>query len=177
MKKKVHLATLMDNCHLKNAELEPKFKNTKGRVVLRPRILSGIHRTRIFCFSHEGRECNGCHCKATFLCKTSSRRSISLHPSEDLICGYVFHDTNDPNHGHILKIQWFLSNEICTDIHLLASCGKDNLKKICWDLDGKKFRIVKFSVFIDKKDYSCRYTWMTSKWMERNRIWLPCRRN
>ena len=30
----VHLATLMDICHLKNAELEPKFQKYKGRVVL-----------------------------------------------------------------------------------------------------------------------------------------------
>ena len=30
-KKKVHFATLMDICHLKNAELEPKnYKNTKA---------------------------------------------------------------------------------------------------------------------------------------------------
>ena len=34
-KKKVHFATLMDICHLKNAELEPKFEKSKGRVVLR----------------------------------------------------------------------------------------------------------------------------------------------
>ena len=32
-KKKVHLATLMDICHLKNAELEPKNHKCKGRVV------------------------------------------------------------------------------------------------------------------------------------------------
>ena len=28
-KKKVHFATLMDTCHLKNAELEPNFRSTK----------------------------------------------------------------------------------------------------------------------------------------------------
>ena len=33
-KKKVHSATLMDICHLKNAELEPNFQKRKGRVVL-----------------------------------------------------------------------------------------------------------------------------------------------
>ena len=38
-KKKVHLATLMDICHLKNAELEPKFQKSKGRVVLRGDIV------------------------------------------------------------------------------------------------------------------------------------------
>ena len=32
---KVHVASLMDICHLKNADLEPKFKKYKGRVVLR----------------------------------------------------------------------------------------------------------------------------------------------
>ena len=34
-KRKVHFASLMDNCHLKNAELEPKLQKYKGRVVLR----------------------------------------------------------------------------------------------------------------------------------------------
>ena len=33
-KKKVHFATLMDMCHLKNAELEPKLQKYEGRVVL-----------------------------------------------------------------------------------------------------------------------------------------------
>ena len=32
---KVHFASLMDLCHLKNAELDPKFQKYKGRVVLR----------------------------------------------------------------------------------------------------------------------------------------------
>ena len=38
-KKKVHFATLVDTCHLKNAELEPKFQKYKGRVVLRGDIV------------------------------------------------------------------------------------------------------------------------------------------
>ena len=37
--KKVHFATLMDICHLKNAELEPKLQNVQGRVVLRGDIV------------------------------------------------------------------------------------------------------------------------------------------
>ena len=32
---KVHFASLMDICHLKNVELEAKHQNYKGRVVLR----------------------------------------------------------------------------------------------------------------------------------------------
>ena len=38
-KKKVHFATLMDICHLKNAELKPKLQKNKGRVVLRRNIV------------------------------------------------------------------------------------------------------------------------------------------
>ena len=33
--KKVHFASLMDICHLKNAALEPQFQKCQGRVVLR----------------------------------------------------------------------------------------------------------------------------------------------
>ena len=36
---KVHFATLMDICHLKNAELEPKHQEYLGRVVLRGDIV------------------------------------------------------------------------------------------------------------------------------------------
>ena len=38
-KNKVHFATLMDMCHLENAELEPKLQKYKGRVLLRGDIV------------------------------------------------------------------------------------------------------------------------------------------
>ena len=38
-KKKVHFATLMDICHLDNAELDPTLQKYKGRVVLRGYIV------------------------------------------------------------------------------------------------------------------------------------------
>ena len=37
--RKVHFASLMDLCHLKNSELEPKNQKYKGRVVLRGDIV------------------------------------------------------------------------------------------------------------------------------------------
>ena len=37
--RKVHFASLMDLCHLKNSELEPKFRKYQGRVVLRGDIV------------------------------------------------------------------------------------------------------------------------------------------
>ena len=39
---KVHFASLMDICHLKNAELEVKHQKYKGRVVLRGDIVKTI---------------------------------------------------------------------------------------------------------------------------------------
>ena len=37
--RKVHFASLMDLCHLKDSELEPKYQKYKGRVVLRGDIV------------------------------------------------------------------------------------------------------------------------------------------
>ena len=37
--RKVHFVTLIDTCHLKNAELEPKHQKDTGRVVLRGDIV------------------------------------------------------------------------------------------------------------------------------------------
>ena len=45
-KRKVHFATLMDICHLKNAELEPKYQKYHGTVVPRGVVVkddSGSH--------------------------------------------------------------------------------------------------------------------------------------
>ena len=36
----VHFATLMDICHLKNAELEPNYHNCKGQFVLRASLVN-----------------------------------------------------------------------------------------------------------------------------------------
>ena len=46
----VHFASLMDICHLKNAELEAKHKKYKGRVVLRGDIVK--RRFRVLCSIH-----------------------------------------------------------------------------------------------------------------------------
>ena len=63
--------------------------------------------------------------------RTSSRRSIRLHPGQNGRCtdvmkkfrsqnvqifGYVYQNTSGPNHGPMWKTQSFLLNEICTVI-------------------------------------------------------------
>ena len=93
------------------------------------------------------------------------------------IYGYVFHDRHGPSNGPTWKIQWVFLNEICADTHVQASCGKDNSRKFWWDLNGEQYRIGNVCLFIGIKDYSCRYTWTTSKWLEERRIWLPCGRS
>ena len=92
---------------------------------------------------------NGCHCKST----------------------------RPKNHGLTLKIQWYLLNEICTVTHSQAFCGTDRSRKFSWRLDGQKYRIRNVYLVIENKDYSYRYTWMTLKWLERSRTWIPCGRN
>ena len=86
----VHFASLMDICHLKNAELEAKHQKYKGRVVLRGDIVkdnSGSYAV----FTEQGSSASqmtaakimdiisrlpGCDW-------TGSRRSFSLYPSEN----------------------------------------------------------------------------------------------
>ena len=60
---KVHFASLMDICHLKNGEFEAKHQKYKGRVVLRGdncerrfRVLRSIHRTRSISISNDSRQ-------------------------------------------------------------------------------------------------------------------------
>ena len=90
---KVHFASLMDICHLKNAVFEAKHQKYKGRVVLRGDIVkddSGSYAV----FTEQGSSASqmtaaqdhGYHLQIARLRWTSSRRSISLYPSENGRC-------------------------------------------------------------------------------------------
>ena len=74
----VHLATVMDLCHLKNSELEKKFQKDKGRVVLRGDVVkddSGSFAmfTEQGCsVSHLARfQCSGCDFQPSRMRRTS----------------------------------------------------------------------------------------------------------
>ena len=148
---KVHFASLMDICHLKNAELEAKHQKYKGRIVLRGVFVkddSGSYAV----FTEQGSSAsqmtaakiNGYHLQIAWLRWTSSRRSISLYPSENGRCsqinqkfqnrsvqtfGFVYHDTNGLNHGPVWKTQPFLLSEIYMVIFWQDCYGKGNLRK------------------------------------------------
>ena len=60
---------------------------------------------------------------------------LGNHESEPYRMG-VYHDTNGQNHGPVWKTQSFLSKGVCTDTHLLVTCGKRESRKFLWNLDG-----------------------------------------
>ena len=84
----VHFSSLMDLCHLKNSELEPQYQKHKDRVVLRGDMVKddsgsyavfteqGSSASRMTAASHEH------YIKTSWLRRTSSRRSIRLHPGQ-----------------------------------------------------------------------------------------------
>ena len=69
---------------------------------------------------------------------------------------------------------WFLSKGICTVTHLLASCGKDNLKKFHWDQDGKHTELGMLlcastarscqSVYVDDRKMAGRNPHLNTMW-------------
>ena len=75
----VHFASLMDFCHLKNSELEPQLQKYKGRVVLRGDIVK-------YGISNDSRKSHGHYIEASRMRRTSSRRSVSLHPGQNGRC-------------------------------------------------------------------------------------------
>ena len=159
--RKVHFASLMDLCHLKNSELEPQYKKYKGSVVLRGDIVkddSGSYAV----FTEQGPSaskmtaaevmdiksrlprCSGQATDAvsafspvkmedaTTLFENSKNRNVQIF-------GYVYRSTNGQNHGPVWKTQLFLSNGICTVTFWQDYYGKGNLRKFCWNTFGEKF--------------------------------------
>ena len=66
--------------------------------------------------------------------------------------------------GQTSKTQWFFSDEIRTDIYLLPSCGKDNLRKFQLNLDGKSATTMGMLVCLPK----------TGQLLQ---IWTCCKKN
>ena len=96
----VHFASLMDICHLKNAELEAKHQKYKGRVVLRGDNVkdnSGAYAV----FTEQGSSASqmtaaknqGYHLQIARLRWTSSRRSIGLYPSKNGRCSQIIENS------------------------------------------------------------------------------------
>ena len=147
----VHFASLMDICHLKNAELETKHQKYKGRVVLRGDIVqddSGSYEV----FTEQGSSASQMTaakimdiisrlpcCDGQAADAVSANTQVKMEDAHKLskkipnrnvqTFGFVYHDTNGLNHGPVWKIQSFLLNGICTVILWQDYYGKGNMRK------------------------------------------------
>ena len=134
---KVHFASLMDICHLKNAELEAKHQKYKGRVVIRGDIVkddSGSYAV----FTVQGSSASqmtaakvmdiisglpGCAGQAAVAVSAKTQiKKWRMHPNYGKLqnrnvqtFGFVYL-TNGLSHGPVWKTQSFLLSEICTVI-------------------------------------------------------------
>ena len=149
--RKVHFASLMDLCHLKNSELEPKFQKYKGRIVLRADIVkddtgscavfaeqgssaSQMTAAKVMDISSRLPGCAGQAADAVSAFSqvkngrcTNSIKTISKSECPDKY-GYVFQITNGPNHGPAWETQSFLLGEICLVILWQDYCGKSSIR-------------------------------------------------
>ena len=177
----VHFASLMDICHLKNAELEAKHQKYKGRVVLRGDIVK--RRFRVLC-SIQGSSASpttaashGYHIQIAGLRWTSSRRSICLYPGKNGRCSQIIENSQIGMSRHldsstttqmaeimvpVSKTKSFLLSGICTVILWQDYYGKGNLRKSCCSTVGKRFPIGNAHSYTVKKDYSYLNMWTTS---------------
>ena len=134
---KVHFASLMDICHLKNPQLEAKHQKYKGRVELRGDIViddSGSYAV----FTEQGPSASQMTAAKIMDiisrlpdCDGQAAHAVSAYTPEKLMMltnyckfpnrsvqtfGFVYHDTNGLNHGPVWKIQSFFLKGICTVI-------------------------------------------------------------
>ena len=145
-------ASLMDICHLKNAELEAKHQKYKGRVVLRGDTVkddSGSYAA----FAEQGSSASqmtaakimdiisrlpGCDGQAADAVSAYTQEKIEecsqnvwKSPNHNVqTLGFVYHNTNGLNHGPVWKIQSFLLSGICTVILWKDYYGKRQFEKI-----------------------------------------------
>ena len=178
----VHFASLMDICHLKNAELEAKHQKYKGRVVLRGDIVkdnSGAYAV----FTEQGSSAS--QMTAAKIMDIISRLPGCDGQAADAVSGYTQVKMEDAH--KLLKIP----KSECPDIwirlprhkwpkswssmedpvvplernlygHPLAGLlWERQFKKVLLKHGWEKFQIGNVSLFIVKKDYSYLCMWMT----------------
>ena len=170
-KKDDRFATVIDICHLKKCGVRTKVPKVQSSSrVPRRHMQSSLNRARL---------------RLKWLWWTSSRCSICLHSSEfggvaqipKSACPCIWIRFSATHMAKILVKQQRSSGSSWAKSVRTPICRllgrKDSSKKFHWDLDGKKYRIGNVCLFIENKDYACRYTWR----LEESRIWLPCGRN
>ena len=117
--RKVHFASLTDLSHLKNSESEPQYHKYKGRVALRGDIVKDDSGSNAVCTEQGSTASQMTAAKAMDIisrlpgCARQAEDAVSaLHQGQNGICtdvqnvqmfGYVYRNTNGPNHGSSME--------------------------------------------------------------------------
>ena len=180
---KVHFASLMDICHLKNGELEAKHQKYKGRVVLRGDIVKDDSCSYAV-FTEQGSSasrlpgCNGQTADAV-----SAKTQVKMEDAHKLLkipkseCPDIW--IRLPRH------KWPKSWSSMEDpvVPLERNLYGHPLAGLIWERQFEKILLKHGWVKIPnweclvvpwKRDYSYLCMWMTSNWPERNKTLIRC---
>ena len=181
--RKVHFASLMDLCHLKNSVLEPQFQKYKGRVVFRGDIVKDDSESYAV-FTEQGSSASlvtaakvmdiisrlpGRAGQAADAVSACFRLQWKMHQRH-----WKFPKSECPDIWICLPLHWWPKSwsSVEDPVVLLERnlyghlFGKNTV--------GKKFRIGNAYSLTEKKDYSCLCTWTIWNWLERNKILTRC---
>ena len=120
------------------------------------RLLPSIYRARFFCVTDDSSESNGRYVKATKMRRTSSRRSTSLHPSQNGRCTVIVEESKvrmsrywDSStktqmaeimvqHGRPSHSSW--TKSVRSPLH--QDCyGESHSRKFYWNTVGKSYKL------------------------------------
>ena len=168
--RKVHSASLMDLCHLKNSELEPQYQKYNGRVALRGDIVKDDPGSYAV-FTEHGSSAS--QMTAAKVMDIISRLLGWAGEAADAVSAKTHVKMKDA--PTLLKIP----KSECPDIwirlprHKIAKImvllWERQLAKFYWNIVGKKFRIVNVHSLTGKKGFSHVCMWTVQNCLERHR--------
>ena len=159
--RKIHFASLMDLCHLKNSELEPRYHKYKGRVVLRGDIVKDDSGSYAVITAEQGSSASqmtaakvtdvfsrlpGCAGQAADAIPANTQVKNGRCSQDLQMFGYIHRSTSGQNHDPVWKTQSFLSKRTCTVTLWKDYHGKSNLRKFFWNTVGKSYKLGMFFV-------------------------------
>ena len=189
-KKKIHYVSLMDTCHLKNAELKPKHQKYKGWVVLRSDMVKDDSSPYTVFTEHRS---SASQVTAAKVMDIISRLPDCAGQAADAISAYTQVKMEDA--PTLLKIpesecpdiwirlpmhkwqnSWYSMEDPVVPLernlygHFLAGpLWERQFEKVFFFTVGKKFQIGTACSLTEEKDYSCLCTWTISNWQARQK--------
>ena len=186
-------SSLMDICHLKNAELETEHQKYKGRVVLRGDIVKDDLGSYAV-FTEQGSSMTAAKVMDIIsrlpgcLGQAADASNICLHPGKDGRCSQIIKNSQIGMSRH-------LDSSTTTQMASIMSSMEDPVVPLELNLYGHpsagllwerlfekillkygwgRFPIGNADSYTVKKGYSYLCMWMTSNWLERNKTLIRC---